>query len=76
MNFTCETSEIDGVTCLTPQDVSCEWIKDDNMESNEANFKIKNITKPLSGVSWYKLWMEFMTSIAEMPVWIMAVGNL
>ena len=25
------------------------------MESNEANFKIKHIKKPLSGVSWYKL---------------------
>ena len=32
------------------------------MESNEATFKIKNITKPLSGVSWYKLWMYLRES--------------
>ena len=30
LNFTCETSEIDGFTCQTPQDVSCALINDDN----------------------------------------------
>ena len=29
LNFICDTSGIHGVTCETPQDSSCEWIKDE-----------------------------------------------
>ena len=57
LNFTCDTSGIHGVTCETPQNSSCEWIKDEGkeIEKEEIVKSLFQLTNETEFIECYKL---------------------